>query len=323
MNATYILPIKRDTSEVNAELTGYLRRLSAMLEVIVVDGSKGTVFDAHARLWGGFVEHIAPDPALNTANGKVAGVLSGVRRASYDRLIIADEDVRYDAAGITRAIALLNEADVVRPQNYFSALPWHAKWDTARTLLNRVTGGDWPGTFAVWRPALERTSGYAGDVLFENLEMVRTICAAGGRELVAYDLFVPRLPPSSRQFFSQRVRQAYDELARPSRFFSSLAAGPLLALAMRRRWFTVIAGGAAGLICAAEVGRRRAGGAQFFPIASSLLAPAWLLERIACSWIAIASLLVFRGISYRGVRLRRAATPMHVLRERYRRKSAP
>ena len=36
--------------------------------------------------------------------------------------------------------------DLVRPQNYFEPLPWHARWDTARTLLNRGLGRDYPGT---------------------------------------------------------------------------------------------------------------------------------------------------------------------------------
>jgi len=33
-------------------------------------------------------------------------------------------------------------ADLVGPQNFFDPLPWHARWDSARTLLNRASGGD-------------------------------------------------------------------------------------------------------------------------------------------------------------------------------------
>ena len=98
-------------------------------------------------------------------------------------MVIADDDVRYDEAALDAVRRLLDRAALVRPQNYFAPLPWHACLDTARTLINRVTGGDWPGTFGVRRAALERTGGYDGNVLFENLEMVRTIKAAGGVEL--------------------------------------------------------------------------------------------------------------------------------------------
>ena len=78
----------------------------------------------------------------------------------------------------------MRDVELVRPQNYFAPLRWHARWDTARTLLNRVAGGvDFPGTLAVRRSRSSQTDGYDGDVLFENLELIRTIEAAGGRVL--------------------------------------------------------------------------------------------------------------------------------------------
>ena len=56
--------------------------------------------------------------------------------------------------------------------------------------------------------------------MFENLELVKTIEAAGGRQIVASDLFVRRLPLTTHHFVNQRIRQAYDDLARPVRFAS-------------------------------------------------------------------------------------------------------
>ena len=56
-------------------------------------------------------------------------------------VVIADDDVRYDPrpAHPRRRISCATH-DLVRPQNYFSPLPWHAVWDTARTLINRAFG---------------------------------------------------------------------------------------------------------------------------------------------------------------------------------------
>jgi hypothetical protein len=210
----------------------------------------------------------------------------------------------------------LEGADVVRPQNYFEPLPWHACLDTARTLLNRISGGDWPGTIGVRRAMLIATHGYDGDVLFENLELVRTVLAAGGSEACPLDLFVRRLPPSSGHFWSQRVRQAYDEIARPERLAVWLSVLPIVLglLAAGPRWAVPTV---AGLIIAiAEAGRRRAGGAQVFPFAASLVAPLWVCERAICSWIALAAYLTWGGIPYRGRIVRRAATPFRTLQER-------
>ncbi len=113
---------------------------------------------------------------------------------------------------------LLAEADLVRPQNYFDPLPWHARWDTARILCNRAFGSDFPGTLGVRSSFLRSIGGYDGDVLFENLELIRTVTAAGGRVIDAPDLFVRRRPPTVARFLEQRPRQAYDDWAQPLRF---------------------------------------------------------------------------------------------------------
>jgi hypothetical protein len=317
MDATYILPLRRAAPDLTHELRDYVAWLSQHVEVLVVDGSEPPVFAAHAARWGHLVRHIAPDPDQRTANGKVGGVVTGVRHATHERLVIADDDVRYDLQALTRLGCMLDLADVVRPQNYFEPLPWHALWDTGRTLLNRVMGGDWPGTLGVRRSALLATGGYAGNVLFENLELVRTVRAAGGTEAVPLDLYVRRLPSSTRHFWSQRVRQAYDEFARPVRLAVSLALLPLaLGLALRKQW-NWLAAEVAGIVALAELGRRRAGGTQIFPFAAALLAPAWVLERAVCIWLALGSRLVYGGVRYRGGVLKHAATPMHVLKARH------
>lgn len=313
--ASYVLPLKARTPQ-DGELTGYLRRLVRFVDdVIVVDGSPPEVFTRHAEAWAPLARHLRPE--VTTPMGKVGNVLIGLRHARHERVVIADDDVRYDETTLRRAVALLGEAEVVRPQNVFRPRPWHARWDTGRTLLNRLAGGDWPGTLAVRRSALEATGGYRGDVLFENLELVRTVQAAGGREAVPLDLFVERRPPSTRHFLSQRVRQAYDEWARPGRFAAQLAVLPTVAaLAARGRW-RALGASVLGTVAVAEVGRRRAGGRRVFAPTAALWAPLWVAERTVTSWLALGTRLVRGGVRYGGNRLRDAATPLRVLRRRH------
>ena len=314
---TYVLPIRASTSQATGELRSYIRWLAERAETIVVDGSAPAVFAEHAAAWGDLARHVPPDPHRITPMGKVGGVLTGVRLASNERIVIADDDVRYDDDALHRVVRALDTADVVRPQNYFEPMPWHARWDTGRTLLNRVTGGDWPGTLGVRRSVLQRTGGYDGAAMFENLELVRTVVAAGGREVVLLDALVARRPSTARQFWSQRVRQAYDELARPGRLTTQLAVLPGGFLVRNVAGWPGLAAGAAIAIALAEVGRRRAGGTKVFPPTSSLFAPVWIAERAICSWLAIGARVVLGGIPYRGTRLRHAATPMRVLRSRH------
>ena len=304
--ATYVLPLRFSCADGLAELAKYLRSLPRV-EVIIVDGSTEEVFTEADTCFAGVGRHLKPDPRFAGLNGKVRGVLTGVAAASHDKIIIADDDVRYDADSLRRVIDALEIADVVRPQNYFTPTTWHTILDSGRSLLNRVTGGDWPGTLGINRRRLPNGR-YNADVLFENLELVRTIEANGGTELVAYDIFVARRPPGARHFFSQRVRQAYDEFARPGRLIVALALGPLIAAGIVKPRFDILVLVALTIVGAAEIGRRRGGATKHFSILSSLLAPIWVLERAICSWLAIAMRLRYGGVRYAGSIIRSAAT---------------
>ena len=325
---SYVLPLRWSQPGSIDGLAGYLRSLNGEAdEILVVDGSPEPLFERHAAALQGVARHLRPHPDLHFRMGKVNGVLTGLRECSHERVVIADDDVRYDIASLRRVVAGLDEADLVRPQNHFDELPWHARWDTARSLLNRVfTGdlafpvGDFPGTLAVRRESFLAVGGYDGDALFENLELMRTIRAGGGVVATPLDLYVPRRPPSTRHFLSQRVRQAYDDFAVPLRIGSFLAIGPAALAALlsgRGRW---LGAGAIVSIAAAETGRRRAGGGERFPLTASLLAPAWIAERAACAWLALGARLR-GGVRYGEGRLSHSATPLRRLRRRLRSES--
>jgi hypothetical protein len=151
--------------------------------------------------------------------------------------------------------------------------------------------------------------------MFENLELVRTVRAAGGREALALDVLVRRSPPTTAHFRGQQVRQAYDEFARPARLVASLLLLPLAVVALARRRLVALVAGMAGASVVAEIGRRRAGGRAVYRVSSTLLAGPWLLWRSVCSWAALGARLR-GGVRYRDVRLARAATPRRELQRR-------
>jgi hypothetical protein len=320
---SYVLPLRWTEPGPIEELAEYLNDLPDEVDdVLVVDGSPGERFEVHAAILSGLSRHLRPHPDLGFAMGKADGVVTGVREARHERVVIADDDVRYSSEALRRTAMLLSQVDLVRPQNYFDELPWHARWDTARTLLNRVfTGdptfpvGDFPGTLAVRRSAFLASGAYDGNSLFENLELMRTIAAAGGTVASPLDLYVARRPPSTAHFLSQRVRQAYDDLAMPLRLATFLALGPSLALAARRGRdpYRAPLGVALASIAIAELGRRRSGGAAHFPASAALIAPAWVAERSICSWLALGARLR-GGVRYGDGRVGKAASSMRRLR---------
>jgi hypothetical protein len=319
---SYLVPVRWQDGEQRQGLSRYLAAIAPhCAEVIVVDGSPPEVFAANAAAWGEHVIHVPPLPGERWLMGKVAGVRTGLRIAAHERVVIADDDVRYDPATLRRAAALLAEHDLVRPQNYFDRLPWHARWDTARTLLNRAFGADYPGTLALRRSRVLTMGLYDGDVLFENLELIRTVRAHGGRTAAPLDLYVARVPPSASHFWGQRTRQAYDDFAIPARMALWLAVLPWLGLSAARRrpsWALLPAVLAAA---AAERGRCRAGGAEVFPPSSSLLAPVWILERGVCAWLAVLQRLRFGGVRYGDSVIPLAAHSERALRHAARRRA--
>lgn len=318
LDLSYVVPIRwRDGSQ-RSELADYLERIAPhCAEVIVVDGSEPDVFAANGAAFGDRVTHVPPGEDERWLMGKVSGVRTGVVLASRERIVVADDDVRYDPAILRRTAELLGEYDLVRPQNHFDRLPWHARWDTARTLLNRSFGRDFPGTLAVRRSRMLAMGLYDGDVLFENLELIRTVRAHGGRTISPLDLYVARVPPSPSHFWGQRTRQAYDDFAMPARMALWLAVVPLLGLSLLTRRRALAAVPTALAVGAAELGRRRAGGAAVFPATSSLLAPVWILERGVCAWLAILQRLRFGGVRYGDSVIPVAAHSERQLRRRF------
>jgi hypothetical protein len=315
---SYVLPLRSRPGDGGTEkLTEYLAWLSDRVDLVIVDGSQPSSFLTHHDRWARFASHVPPDADIRCANGKVRGVLTGLRLAAHDLVVIADDDIRYDDEALERMARLLADADLVRPQNYFDPLPWHARWDTARILLNRAVGSDFPGTLGVRRSFLRSVDGYDGDVLFENLELIRTVTAGGGRVVDAPTLFVRRRPPTLARFLEQRPRQAYDDWAQPLRFTIFLATGPVIvAVARDRPRVLVLVAGSA--ILTAALGRFRNGGREVFDRLSPFFAPLWIAERAALAWLALFRRLTGRGSPYAGAFIRRAANPPRVLRRRLR-----
>jgi hypothetical protein len=315
MSISYILPIKWDGEQPLDELTHYLEYLSPHIELIIIDGSAPANFEIHHRLWANLGRHIAPQGHFYFLNGKVNGVLTGLAEANHQHVIIADDDVRYELAQLYEIDKLLVNNQLISPQNYFLPCPWHAKWDSSRSLLNIALANDYPGTLAVQRDFICALGGYDGDVLFENLELIRTVKAGGGKVLYKNDLFVRRLPPSTKHFWSQRIRQAYDDYAQPARLGFFLVLLPLLIIIMiYALWFIPVLIVAA--VALAEFGRRKCGGQFVFAASCSFFTPAWLLERGICTWLALFHKAIKGGVSYNHAVISKAANPIRTIKRK-------
>ncbi|MGB7922144.1 MAG: hypothetical protein WCF57_02745 [Pyrinomonadaceae bacterium] len=285
---TYLLPIRRvrASHEEAAAFARYFEKLaSAGCEVLVVDGSPREVFAEHERAWSGVCRHATVDPAYTYLNGKVNGVRTGVDLASCERIVLADDDIRYTPEEITRACDLLDHHEMVRPQNYLSPLPWWARLEAARMLINRgvLATGDYPGTCAFRRSTFLRVGHYDGDVLFDNEEIVRHFALQGADVCYARDFFILKRPPTPQKWMEQRPRQAYEDFVMRAKTALFMSLVPLVVL-------LGLTGGVRAALCFAAFvsacavalalrGLWRDQAHRFFPLYIPLYAPLWVLER--------------------------------------------
>src|SRR4051795_10242391 len=101
VDLSYVVPVRWRDGAQREGLAEYLARIAPYCaEVIVVDGSEPDVFAANAAAWGEYARHVPPAAGEESLMGKVAGVRTGVRLASHERVVLADDDVRYEPAAL-------------------------------------------------------------------------------------------------------------------------------------------------------------------------------------------------------------------------------
>ena len=293
---TYLLPIRRGTfgpAEAQ-QLAEYFRALTeAGCDVLVVDGSPPEVFAEHDEVWRTLCRHEPVDRSFGFLNDKVNGIHTGVNLAVTEKVILADDDIRYAPVEIDRVCELLDEFEVVRPQNFLAPLPWWGRMEAARMLINRATlrTADYPGTCAFRRETMLRVGPYDGDVLFDNEEIIRHFAREGATVNYAINLFVRKRPPTFRKWLEQRPRQAYEDFAlraKTALFFAI----PLLAVASAAFfgfkgvaiWLALVFLGASAL---ALTGLLRGKARQYFPWPVVFSAPLWVLERALSTYWAL------------------------------------
>jgi hypothetical protein len=329
LNVTYLLPIRRTVFRVNeaAELLEYLSILNeAGCETVIVDGSPPDVFAQHHRAWTNVCRHEPVDRRYKFLNDKVNGVHTGVALATNDKIILADDDIRYTKIDIEQTCALLDEDEVVRPQNYIAtnatpksphlnplpqgeedakrqvrAIPVWAKMEAARMLINRATlrNADYPGTCAFRKATMLRCGEYDGDVLFDNEEIVRHFARHNARICYANNFFVRKRPPTFRKWLEQRPRQAYEDfgLRFKTFLFASLLPIAIILALINSRWLAIFSV-LGGSILLALGGWLRGSARNYFPFHVCLFAPLWIVERTLSTYWAFYWLLTRGGYPF-------------------------
>ena len=311
---TYLLPIRRAAFSASeaAELAHYFRLLAAIgCEVLVVDGSPAQVFAQNDAAWADSCRHEEVNRRFGYRNDKVNGIQTGVERARCEKIVLADDDIRYGAESLIQVVEMLDHCEVVRPQNFLAPLPWWAGMEAARMLINRATlrTADYPGTCAFRRAMMLAAGAYDGDVLFDNEEIIRHFAESGATIAYALDLFVRKRPPVLRKWIEQRPRQAYEDFGLRGKTALFFALPPLsLGVAWRFGGKGIVISLALIALLSSALalrGWRRGHARKYFPLRVIFFAPLWVCERSLSTYWALYWLLVHGGYPFGGQLLSR------------------
>ena len=295
--ATYLLPIRRAVfSKFETwDFANYFKCLDAAgCEVIVVDGSPVEVFAEHEKIWSDLCRHQVVDPRFKFLNDKVNGVHTGVALANNEKIILVDDDIRYEKIDIERICVLLDKFELVRPQNFFRDVRCWALIESARMLINRamLRTADYPGTCGFRRQTFLNTGDYDGDVLFDNEELIRHFARRGTRIAYENDFFILKRAPTFRKWLEQRPRQAYEDfgLRFKTIFFAALFPIAVALACAAPKWLSIFLLS----IFIALAGWLRGDARKYFPFYASFFAPLWIFERMLSTYWAF-YWFIFRG----------------------------
>ena len=287
LRCSYVVVIGGDQEPAGdlRELASYLSMLAADgYEVIVVDGSPQEQFENNGRTLRWVARHIATRPRHRNFTGGIDVVRTAIDVSNCDKMIVADAKVRYEHESIARVCDLLDEHEVVKPQDYFAPLPWWSGIEAGRMLVHRGIEPlpDHGATFGLRKSSVRGLRGL--EVAWSNGDgPVRRLASRGAEVFSASDVFVRRLPPALNDWLLDRPKQAGDDFAasvKTAFFFALLPVAIVLTIYGGVRLVASYAGAIAfASIALAIRGRGRGGAGAFFPMRACLGAPLWVMER--------------------------------------------
>ena len=205
---SYVVLADRVTSSPSGlkQLANYLSGLGLNeVDVVVLDPSPAAEFEATARVLRWVARHVAVTPEHRTRTGAIDIVRAALAVAKCEKVIVAADDVRYTPQAIGQLCDLLDQHEVVEPQDYLDPLPWWGGIEAGRILLHRGVEPqpDHGATFGFRRTAVRSLRTLAAAHVHDD--QTRRLAAVGAEVYPAPEVFVRRQPGALGEWLTGRA----------------------------------------------------------------------------------------------------------------------
>lgn len=318
MNLSIIIPVKIGFGKDVIEFVKYIHYLSDQMthyeyEIIISNESDDEVFDYINNEMKNRtkVKHIMPDPTYRTgANDKLNGIYAALEYCTYEKILLIDDHYRVSKNTLEQLIPFYEIYDCFKMMPKFDKFPVSALLDLCGMYIINILDPkkQYCGHLCFNKTHITKFGFPSRDSLFDELaietHLKKNKCSTGYLKNVALEA-VQNI--STKRFWEQRIRYAYENMALPIRFaiylsilpilISLLIMNPLLAVC-----FAISLSMAVLLL--AFIGQMIYG-KKNVPRFSFLLSPIWFWFYPFTSWIAIVKYFS-GGVMFGGRKIKKA-----------------
>lgn len=316
MDISIIIPIKVDDPRRVEGLEACLKKLArdsemleASYEVIIVDTSTPTAYEQIDSWFRGTpIVHFCPSDRWRTgANDKLNSIEAALDIANGKTVLLIDDDCRPTADILKSMIPYLNIYDSLRFMvSYKSPTILDMLNACGIFLVNIVCEHKqfW-GNIAFRRQMLQEAGFPSKDVLFDELAFDLVFRRTDRRIGYVTSIAIPMVQNSGKkEFLSQRVRYAYENLAYPGRFMLFLLILPIITGAglFAQSWTLIsliIVAITLAVVTTTLIGQLGYS-CDRYPKATFLLSPIWFWFYPFTTWVALFKYISGNGISFGG-----------------------
>ncbi|WP_310605568.1 glycosyltransferase [Anaerosporobacter sp.] len=309
-----IIPVKSKDQNTISQLGKYLCSLdnelvekSIQYEIIIADECPCGLFEQLGQIirLSEHIIHIIPQDRSGK-NDKLNGIYSAFEYVNYEYCLIIDDHFRITAMEIIDIMPCFEEFDLFKIVPVFENYSIDVMIDHAGFFFRCITDKtkQFAGHIAM-KSSLYKEYGFPDrDGLYDEYIVEKYYADKGAHIGFPKDRFFTATQKITlKNFFEQRVRYAYENIAFPIRFLIHLCLFPISLLLMKEnvKLVTILF----GLYCICIMlislwGQFKFGKKQMPPV--FLFAPIWHLTYWITSWMALC-LFLTKGISFGGNRI--------------------